>query len=303
VKSYKEYLSLGNPVLFLDFSFDCSDIEDKIYNVEKLTKKYISNSEFSSLDNIHFFDGCLLNNTTKLDEYSLVFVGLVNSYGADTDAYENFLLVEKYCKEKNIPLLCYGQPRYTSNKYKQLQVLSNNNVSIPKTYTCTGLSCNVDFVSTNYEFPVVLKPAHGSQGRGVTIVKNETELKRVAGKLKNDILLIQEFIPNDCDYRVFFIGNKTVFTVKRSSTDAGEFRNNISLGGTGKRVALGFEEMNMAKRAHDSMGFYTSGVDLVQNKDTGKWYVLEVNQAPQFSIFGPEDVIKIFVEDINMLKK
>ena len=301
--TYFDFLDNRKPVLFLDFSFDCSDMEDKTYNVEKLTKKYISDSEFSSLDNIHFFDGCLFNNTTKLDEYSLVFVGLVNSYGADTDAYENFLLVEQYCKEKDISLLCYGQPRYTSNKYKQLQVLSENNVSIPKTYTCTGLSCNVDFVSANYDYPIVLKPAHGSQGRGVTIVKSETELKRVAGKLKNDILLIQEFIPNDCDYRVFFIDNKNVFTVKRSSADAGEFRNNISLGGTGKRVALGFEEMNIAKRAHDSMGFYTSGVDLVQNKDTGEWYVLEVNQAPQFSVFDPEEAIKVFVEDINKIRK
>jgi D-alanine-D-alanine ligase-like ATP-grasp enzyme len=30
------------------------------------------------------------------------------------------------------------------------------------------------------------------------------------------------------------------------------------------------------------MGFHASGVDLLQDEPTGKWYVLEVNSAPQF---------------------
>ena len=64
--TYFDFLDNRKPVLFLDFSFDCSDMEDNTYNVEKLTKKYISDSEFSSLDNIHFIDGCLFNNTTNL---------------------------------------------------------------------------------------------------------------------------------------------------------------------------------------------------------------------------------------------
>ena len=50
------------------------------------------------------------------------------------------------------------------------------------------------------------------------------------------------------------------------------------------------------------MNFYVSGVDLIQNKETGEWYVLEVNSAPQFSGFGPkkvsEDVVKILIKSI-----
>ena len=55
------------------------------------------------------------------------------------------------------------------------------------------------------------------------------------------------------------------------------------------------------------MGLYVSGVDLVQNKESGEWYVLEVNSGPQYSIFGPkqitEKVISIFANDINSLRK
>jgi glutathione synthase/RimK-type ligase-like ATP-grasp enzyme len=294
------------PVLFLNWSYDIEDAEGNSYNIGKLIEKQVGSAEFSELDNIHFFDGCILNNTTKLENYSLVFIGLVTSYGADTDAYENFTLVQNYCKEKNIPVLCYGQPRYINNKYKQLQVLASNGLKIPKTYTCSGTSCDIDFVAENYKFPLVLKPAHGSQGRGVEIIKSKTELKKVAKDSKEEILLIQEFIPNDCDYRVFFIGDKHVFTVKRSRQDKKEFRNNVSLGAEPEFVELMPEQSLLARNAHQSMGLYVSGVDLVQNKETGEWFVLEINQAPQFSIFGSkkkiDSIINIFANNINNLR-
>jgi hypothetical protein len=297
MKSYIEFLVKNKPVLFLGFSFDCDDMYGNVYNVEELVKKYVNPVEFSNLNDIHYMNGVCYNKNVPLDDYSLVFIGLV------VNKYENYILVESYCKLKDIPFLSHGTPDYINNKYKQLHCIESAGLNTPKTYTSFGKYCDTKFINKNFKYPVVLKPAHGSQGKGVVIVKNEKELKDASNSYEDAPIIIQEFIPNDCDYRVFFIGDQHVFNVKRTRTDKKEFRNNVSLGGRGERVDLGIEQLSLAKKAHKCLGFYSSGVDLVQNKETDEWYVLEVNSAPQFSIFGPEEVIKIYTDHINKIKK
>ena len=288
------------PVLFLDWSYDVEDIDGNPHNVGEIIKKYVKPLEFSKLDNIHFFEGDLYNNKTKLTEYSLVFIGRIR------DSRQNWLMVDRYCKLKEIPMLSLASSN--NEKYKQLQELSSIGIKTPKTYTFySEETCDVEFVESNFTYPMVLKPASGSQGEGVEIVKNRAGLKKALSSLTGNSFMIQEFIPNDCDYRVFFINNRYIFTVKRTRTDKKEFRNNVSLGAKAEFVELDYNELNMAKKAYEHMGLYVSGVDLVQNKESGEWYVLEVNSGPQYSIFGPkqitEKVISIFANDINSLRK
>jgi RimK family alpha-L-glutamate ligase len=289
-------------VLFLNWNYEIEDKNGKKYNIGELIEKHFKNSEFSKLENIHFLDGEIYNKTTKLSDYSFVFIGTVG------DSYENLILVEDYCKTHNIPTLAYGANTFENNKFRQLQELAKAGIKIPKTYTFnSGKTCDIEFVESNFTYPLVLKPAHGSKGRGVQIIKNNSEFKKALNSIKEEILMIQEFLPNDCDYRIYFIGDKHAFTARRSSTDEKEFRNNISLGGKSKFVNLNYNQMQIAKKAHECMGFYVSGVDLIENKETGEWYVLEVNSAPQFSGFGDkkfcEDIIQIFADSINRLKK
>jgi D-alanine-D-alanine ligase-like ATP-grasp enzyme len=295
------YNKIKKPVLFLNFSFTCGDMYGKEYNVENLMKQYIDIAEYSELDNISYFDGAVYNEKNKLDAYSLIFMWPSN------EKYENFKLVQDYCKLKNIPLLPRGTYNYdsTNDKYKQLLKLNSEGLKIPKTYTFLNGHCDVNLASSEFSYPLILKAAHGSHGDKVSIIKSKSELIKVLKSTKDESLMIQEFIPNDCDYRVMFIGNRHVFSAKRSrdKKNKDEFRNNISLGATGERINLSAEVMNIAERAHNCMGFYTSGVDLIQNKETGEWFVLEVNWSPNFGIFGPEFVIKMLAEDINILRK
>jgi glutathione synthase/RimK-type ligase-like ATP-grasp enzyme len=290
------YLKKKKPVLFLNFSFECEDMYNNEYNVEQIMNKYIDFADYSDITQIHYFNGDVYNGVTKLDEYSLVF-----AWTPHKNKYENFMLVRDYCTIKKIPFIPQGNNSNPNNKYQQLLALHNEGIKIPKTYAFTRDNCDIDLVSKEFSYPLILKAAYGSRGINVVIIKSESELIREVQKIKQDALLIQEFIPNDCDYRVMFIGNKHVFNVKRTrdKKDEKEFRNNIALGAKGENVKLGVEAMNLAERAHKSMGFYTSGVDLIQNKETMEWSVLEVNSTPDFSIFGPESVIKIFAADIN----
>lgn len=294
--SYTDYLTSEKPVLFINFKYVKEDIHGNEYNVGDIMKKHIKSSEFCRFDHIHFFDGDVYCNSLKLNAYSLVFIGKTD------DSYETYQLVENYCKEQGIPFLSYGYPNYLNNKYLQLQKLSSSGLKIPKTYTFNSKStCDISFVEENFTYPLVIKPAHGSQGRGVEIIKNRKEFQSTLEALKERFLMIQEFIPNDCDYRLFFIGGQNIFSVKRSSSDKKEFRNNVSLGGTAEIIDIPIEQLTLAKRAHDCLNFYISGVDLVQNKETKEWYVLEVNSAPQYNSFGAEETIKIFADKIKAI--
>jgi ribosomal protein S6--L-glutamate ligase len=99
-----------------------------------------------------------------------------------------------------------------------------------------------------------------------------------------------------------------MYSIKRKSKDdKKEFRNNYSLGGTAERLEIPVKAMNIAKKASKAMGFDVSGVDLIKEKGTDNWYVLEVNSAPQFdweqkgkkSIADYRDVLDKFVSIIK----
>ena len=130
---------------------------------------------------------------------------------------------------------------------------------------------------------MVTKIIGGSQGKGV--VKHDTkealikELKARAG----DILICQEALTAGSDYRITFIYDEPLYVIKRSARKKGEFRHNVSLGGSQEKVELEPAAMAIAKSAQKAMGLDASGVDLIQDEPTGKWYVLEVNSAPQFT--------------------
>jgi glutathione synthase/RimK-type ligase-like ATP-grasp enzyme len=99
-----------------------------------------------------------------------------------------------------------------------------------------------------------------------------------------------------------------MYCIKRKSKDdKKEFRNNQSLGGSAERSEIPKKAMDLAKKASKSMGFDISGVDLIKEKGTDNWYVLEENSAPQFdweekgknSRADYREVLDKFVEIIN----
>ena len=107
---------MKKPVLFLDWSYDVEDIDGNTHTVGEIIKKYVKPLEFSKLDNIHFFEGDLYNNKTKLTEYSLVFIGRIR------DSRQNWLMVDRYCKLKEIPMLSLA----SSNNEKYCNKLINS---------------------------------------------------------------------------------------------------------------------------------------------------------------------------------
>lgn len=161
---------------------------------------------------------------------------------------------------------------------------TENNLSFPKSLIVFS-SKELHQLVSGYEFPLIVKVPDGRQGRGVHKVGNFDELEKVVDEITKDksACVIREFIPNDGDIRVFTVGHKAVGAMKRTPKE-GDFRSNISQGGTGEKYDLEAnpEVREIAERASEVTKTEIAGVDVMISKKDGKPYILEVNPGPQF---------------------
>lgn len=108
-----------------------------------------------------------------------------------------------------------------------------NEIPFPKTAVLFSEN-RVDEVMKDFSFPVILKTSQGHRGEGVHKIENIEDLKKTVQEMtaKAKSCVIREFIPNDGDVRVFCVGYKAIGAMKRTPKE-GEFRSNISQGGSG----------------------------------------------------------------------
>jgi ribosomal protein S6--L-glutamate ligase len=116
--------------------------------------------------------------------------------------------------------------------------------------------------------------------------KDEIEKIIKENKEISPSFIIREFIPNDGDIRVFTVGYLAIGAMKRIPPE-GDFRSNISLGGTGENYELEkYPKVKLlAEKAAEITGTEIAGVDIILHKETGNPYILEVNPGPQFTGF------------------
>jgi len=131
--------------------------------------------------------------------------------------------------------------------------------------------------------PVVVKKTGGRHGLGTFLVKENKDLEKVfLGRRRADFL-IQKYIPNDGDYRLFLIGYQVVAGFKRQIKEE-KLILNQSQGSSVALAKIPEPIRREAEKAARVLGVEIAGVDLVVNKHTGQPVVIEVNQAPEFRI-------------------
>jgi glutathione synthase/RimK-type ligase-like ATP-grasp enzyme len=134
-----------------------------------------------------------------------------------------------------------------------------------------------------FVFPFIMKDKAGARGQGNYLVHSDDEMRAVAEKHPDRTFIVQEFIPNDGDYRVFVIGGKAQLLIYRTASN-GSHLNNISQGGSAALVPLSDlpdGAIAESERAAAIFGRDVAGVDLVLSKADGNYYCFEVNRAPQ----------------------
>lgn len=142
-----------------------------------------------------------------------------------------------------------------------------------------------------WEFPYVIKLSQGGRhGMGTFWIRSEMDLVEMLEKSKDPEgkaargYLVQEFLPNDGDYRLFVVGYKTLGGFKRKPKEEKVVMNKSIGKSEGLRV-VPEDVAREAEKAAEALGVEVAGIDLVRHANTGKVYVIEVNEAPQYKVF------------------
>ena len=198
------------------------------------------------------------------------------------------------------------------DKMKTYIALSGNGIPMPETYSAPIMyydAVDVGFckkIVSKLSFPIIVKEAYGSMGRGVHKADNLEELIALHGRFKLMPHLYQEMIgKGGKDVRVIVIGGKAVASMERKNES--DFRSNIENGGKGFTHALTENEKKLAENAASVLKLEYAGVDIISNGN--KDYICEVNSNAFFkgimSVTGV-NIAEIYAERIinlsNQLK-
>lgn len=131
----------------------------------------------------------------------------------------------------------------------------------------------------------VLKDSDGSKGRLNFVVTSQDEIESVITANPDVQFVLQEYIPNDSDFRVLVMNGHVTMVIRRSG-DGSSHLNNTSQGGVAELVAIEEVSQEIIDRsivAAKILKLQVAGVDVMRDARTGKYYFLEVNNAPQVS--------------------
>lgn len=128
-------------------------------------------------------------------------------------------------------------------------------------------------IQDDFSFPFVAKiPRRSARGRGVFLVQDTRQLEHYLAQ--TPVAYVQEHLPHDRDLRVILIGYRPVLAYWRLAPP-GDFRTNLSLGGTPCFERIPPEALRLAEYAARQCRFNDVGLDLIQTG--GRWQVLEAN--------------------------
>jgi tetrahydromethanopterin:alpha-L-glutamate ligase len=155
-----------------------------------------------------------------------------------------------------------------ASKVMTSALLYKKGVPTPETFFTESRYLAGEFIRAHGK--AVYKPVYGFDGVGIALVESEEQLL-------DPPYYMQEYVPNDRDFRVFVINGKAVGAIMRISDS---LTHNIHQGGCGRAVDIDPDMGHIASLAAESVGVDYGGVDLlIQN---GSYSVLEVNGTPNW---------------------
>jgi len=252
----------------------------------------------------------------QINDYDVLFFRTTGKHWEEVDLIINHLSLNHLTIGKKPviidPIILNGKPSMACKAYQML-ALKKAGIDVPKTiygslwflYETMGADTSV----RPYKWPVIIKGSGGDRGTRVFKADNLEELEKLVRDLRKSETeegkryMLQEYIPNDGDYRVLVLGKKVLGVMKRSSNSKEEFRNNYSAGGSVEVADLPEEIKQLAVKATEVCGLAVAGVDVAfRDFDVKKPVIWEVNKGPQFKGFMaatgidvPKEIVKFLV--------
>lgn len=281
----KTVLVIGRTIDDENSSFGSAErLVDALKNIASYQVEFATFTDFS----FHLYgqNYSIINERTgkDLSEYDLVFLrdwfvggwnDLVLSLSVYMDAKGT-----KYLNQEA------AQGR-ASSKLSQHVIACVNQAAMPATFSGNRQAL-VNFIESQnfFGYPCIVKVANAARGQDNFLVHDRQELLQAYDAMEGRQTLIQEFIPNDGDYRVLMHDDKVLMTIQRKrSTDSASHLNNTSQGGTAIVVpndTIPAEVMQRFALVSKRLGRTFTGLDIIEHRDRpGTYLCLEINNMPQ----------------------
>lgn len=204
-------------------------------------------------------------------------------------AREQAYAAAHYLDNSNVPYLTknLGVLSTEGEKICEMAALADRGINLPNTFISSHDQLKFIFKKNPpFKFPIVVKATNGYGGKNNFLADNCEDLDRILDDHEDIDFVVQEFIPNDCDYRCLIFDNKIKLVLKRTRTkNSNSHLNNTSTGADGQIVPLKSiprESRRMAISASKTLNrSQFGGTDLIFDKFTNKPYILEVNSTPE----------------------
>ncbi len=295
-------------LVFFSFRKHKTGYYSALFNpLKDVEKDYDLSLEQGSLKDliIEIIDNSLVvtDSTTgkRLDEFDYVYFQLW------LKAQQPALAAATYLERKGIPFVGHEiLSTLATTKVGELVRLSDNNIPLPRSFM-SSYSVTLDAFKSNppIPYPFIAKASDAFGGNMNYLVHTYEELEEALSANKEMPFVLQEFIPNEFDYRVLIMGGEVKLLMKRSrNPESGSHLNNTSAGAEGVFVPVDsltpqqHEDALAAARLTLRTDF--AGVDLLVNSETGQHVILEVNEAPAIQMGAePEQKIKTLMRHIK----
>jgi len=166
----------------------------------------------------------------------------------------------------------YHTYKCVQDKIKQTALFELTGIPYPRTRVFYGPRQQAD-IRNHFEFPFVAKVPRGSaMGRGVFLIANVNGLDDYLAHCRP--AYIQEYLPIDRDIRLVVIGHRVVHAYWRVAPP-GDFRTNVSVGGTISLDPVPQAAMDLALDVCRRCGWDDVGIDICRYRE--KYFVLEAN--------------------------
>ena len=222
--------------------------------------------------------GRLSIGTTGLFDVDAVIARIIPAGSLDQIIYRVDAL--HWIEERGVPVL--NSPRAIErsvDKFYTTALLQEAGLPVPDTVVCEGV--DEAMAATLDMGDVIVKPIFGSMGRGMMRVSDPDIAYRVFRTLEQlqAVFYLQRAVDHGGrDVRVFVVSARAIGAIERRAPD-GDWRTNVSRGGSARLVDLPAAWEQLALRAAAVVGADYAGVDLLPSRD-GRVFVLEVNGIP-----------------------
>lgn len=202
--------------------------------------------------------------------------------------------------EVNLPI--------SPGKLAQMFLLASNQIPVPDTFYAPQKKLKELFeendIPAGFNFPLILKANDGARGDDNYLIKDAKEAINILESAEADKqFIVQNFVPNDGDYRYLFAGlDRNPLVIHRRANDDNHL-NNTSKGAEAEFLdldSLPKEYLQYARKAAELLGREISGVDILVDKESKKAYILEVNRTPALATgFGMDEKVDHFTDFIE----